>query len=46
MVVFKERKKYQSDLINFTVPMETDKPDTEVLNILAEPVPDKLLGLF
>ncbi len=46
MVVFKERKKYRSDLINFTVPKEIDKHDTEVLNILAETVPDELLGLF
>jgi hypothetical protein len=43
---FKERKKYHSDLINFTVPMKNDKEHTEVLNILAEPVPDELLGLF
>jgi hypothetical protein len=43
---FKERKKYRSDLIDFTVPMETDKHHTEVLNILAESVPDELLGLF
>jgi hypothetical protein len=43
---FKERKKYRSDLINFTVPKEIDKHDTEVLNILAETVPDELLGLF
>jgi hypothetical protein len=43
---FSKRKKYHSDLINFTVPMKNDKEHIEVLNIRAEPVSDELLGLF